>query len=300
VRHSVREALAGLHRNASMAIAVIVTMWVSLSLFGASLLSVQQVNLFKGNWYDKVEISVFLCTVDTGGPMCVPHQATTDAQREAIRAALESNPLVAAVTYQSKADTWAEFQQTHRGWPILNSLGPDTMQDSFQVKLVDPTTYETVVGFAGGLPGVQTALNLHQIFDPLFRVLSALQWGTFGLAILLLVAAALQIGNTIRLSAYARRREIGIMRLVGASNTYITLPFLWEALVEAIVGVALAGGTVAAAVYFLIIRKAQVSIQSLAWIGWYETKAAILGVAVVGLVLAIIPTLIATRRYLKV
>jgi cell division transport system permease protein len=90
------------------------------------------------------------------------------------------------------------------------------------------------------------------------------------------------------------------MRLVGASNGYITLPFLLETLVEAIVGAALAGGSLALAVYFLIIQRAQVSIQSLAWIGWHETRLAILGIAVVAVVLAIVPTLIATRRYLRV
>jgi len=300
MRHSLREAMTGLARNASMAVAVIVTMWVSLSLFGISLSSMQQVGLLKGNWYGKVEVSVYLCTVDTQGPMCAPGRGTDDAERAAIQHALESNPIVASVTYQSKAATWDEFRATHQGWPILKSLGPDNMQDSFQVKLHDPQQYQTLVAQANALPGVQNALDLHVVFDPLFKAIRALQWGAFGLAALLLVAAALQIANTIRLSAYARRREIGIMRLVGASNTYITLPFLWEALVEAVIGIALAGATVAAATYFLIIKKAQVSIQSLAWIGWHETRLAILGVAIVGCVLALVPTWFATRRHLRV
>ena len=300
MRHSVGEALTGLRRNASMAVAVIVTMWVSLALFGASLLTMQQVQLLKGNWYDKVEISIYLCTADTTGPMCVAGQGTTDDQRAAIQQALESNPLVQQVYYESKADTWQEFQDTHQGWPILASLSADDMQDSFRVKLVNPQDYETVIQEAAVLPGVQNAQDLHQVFDPLFRAMGALQWGALGLAVLLLLAAVLQIGNTIRLSAFARRREIGIMRLVGASNGYVTLPFLLETLVEAIVGAALAAGSLAFAVYFLIIRRAQVSIQSLAWIGWHETRLAILGVVVVGVALAVIPTLIATRRYLRV
>ena len=88
---------------------------------------------------------------------------------------------------------------------------------------------------------------------------------------LLLFAAALQIGNTIRLAAFARRREIGIMRLVGASNLYITLPFLLEAVISAVIGAGLACATLASGVYFVIMRKAEVSIQSLPWIGWYQT-----------------------------
>ncbi|MCL2316489.1 MAG: permease-like cell division protein FtsX [Actinomycetia bacterium] len=300
MRHSVREAVSSLRRNATMAVAVVVTMWVSLSLFGASLLTFQQVQLLKGTWYDKVEVSVFLCTPDTNGTMCTKGEGATDAQRAQIKAALEANPLVATVYYENKDQAWAEFQASHQGWSIVSSLGPDQMQDSFRVKLVDPRDYDKVVAQAAGLPGVQNALNLHTVFDPLFRALTALQWGAFGLAVLLLVAAVLQIGNTIRLSAYARRREIGIMRLVGASSGYITLPFLWEALVEAVLGAALAAGTLAAGVYFLIIQRAQVSIQSLAWIGWHETRQAMLAVAIVGIVLAVVPTFIATRRYLRV
>ena len=81
-----------------------------------------------------------------------------------------------------------------------------------------------------------------------------LQWATVGASALLLLASALQIGNTIRLATFARRREIGIMRLVGASNFYITVPFLLEAVFSALIGIALACATLAAGVYFWIIR----------------------------------------------
>jgi cell division transport system permease protein len=110
----------------------------------------------------------------------------------------------------------------------------------------------------------------------------------------------LQIGNTIRLTAFARRREIGIMRLVGASNFYITLPFLLESVIAALVGAAFACGTLASGVYFIIIRKAQVSIQSLAWIGWHQTILAMIAVGIVGILLAVVPTLVTTRKYLRV
>jgi len=116
----------------------------------------------------------------------------------------------------------------------------------------------------------------------------------------LLLAAALQIGNTIRMAAFARRRELGIMRLVGASNSYIMLPFLLESLVAGVVGAALACGTLAAGMYFIIVRNAQVSIKALRWIDWSHAGIAMAGVAGVGVALAIIPTLFATRKYLRV
>jgi cell division transport system permease protein len=157
-----------------------------------------------------------------------------------------------------------------------------------------------VVSSVAQLPGVQAVQDLKQILDPLFSWINLLQWGTIIASGLLLLAAALQIGNTIRLTAFARRREIGIMRLVGASNFYITLPFLLESVISALIGAALACGTLGAGVYFVIIRKAEVSIQSLAWIGWDQTFLAMGAVGIVGILLAVVPTLVTTRKYLRV
>jgi len=304
MRHTLSETWTSLKRNVSMTISVVVTMWVSLSLFGVSLLMMQQVSLMKGDWYDKIEITVYLCSTLSGGSTqsgtCEPGQATTDAQRKLIEQQLNDNPDVAQVIYETREEAFAEFQQTYKNSPILGTLTVDQMQDSFRVKLVDPQTYQGVVSQAQTMQGVQNVQDLKQVLDPLFSVLNGLRWGTMALAALLLLAAALQIGNTIRLTAFTRRREIGIMRLVGASSSYITLPFLLESLVAGILGVITASGTLALAVQFLIIDRAQVSIKSLAWIGWHEFFVAMLILAIVGVVLAIIPTLIATRRYLRV
>src|SRR5690606_30129411 len=134
-----------------------------------------------------------------------------------------------------------------------------------------------------------TIQDLRQILDPFFQWLNLLQWTAIIASVLLLVAAALQIGNTIRLAAFARRREIGIMRLVGASNLYITLPFLLEAVISALIGAALACVTLVTGVYFIIVQRAQPSLQGLRWIGPYQTLVAMAGVAIVGLLLSIIP-----------
>lgn len=299
-RHILSETWQGFRRNLTMTLAVIVTMWVSLSLFGAGLLASQQVDLMKGNWYDKIEISVFLCTKESKGDNCEPGQDVTSAQKETILSTLESNPEVAEVFYESKEDAFKEFQEAYEGNPIQDSLTVDQMQESYRVKLVNPEEYEGVVSAVVGLPGVQTVQDLREYLDPFFSWLSLLQWGTIVASALLLLAAALQIGNTLRLAAFARRREIGIMRLVGASNLYITLPFLFEAVISALIGAGLACVTLASGVYFIIIQKAEVSIQSLPWIGWSQAGWAMAGVALVGLLLAILPTLITTRKYLRV
>jgi cell division transport system permease protein len=285
-----------------MTLAVVMTMWVSLSLFGAGLLANQQVELMKGRWYEKIEISVFLCTQYSNGDQCEPNTDVTQAQKDAIQQTLTSNPEVApgGVFFETKQQAWEDFQRAYEGNPIQSSLTVDQMQESFRVKLKNPEQYQGVVSSVVGLKGVQTVQDLHKYLDPFFRVLRFLQWGTIGASVLLLAAAALQIGNTIRLATFARRREIGIMRLVGASNLYITLPFLLEAVLSALAGAALACATLASLVYFVIIRKAEVSIQSLPWIGWSQAGWAMAGVAAVGLVLSIIPTLVTTRKYLRV
>ena len=304
MRHSLRETWSGLRRNIAMTIAVIVTMTVSLTLFGLSVMTFQEVDRVKGRWYDKIEISVFLCTKDSAGTSqsgnCEPGQDTTEVQRENIRMRLEQNPDVQEVFYESKQEAYDDYRRTYADSPLLDSLTVDQMQDSFRIKLVDPENYQGVVAEAASLPGVQNVLDLHAVLDPIFAALNGLKWGTMGMAALLLLAAMLQIGNTIRMSAFTRRREIGIMRLVGASNVYIMLPFLLEALFAGVVSTILSGAALLGSYEFLVERNAKVSIKALPWITWSDAWLAVALVAIVAIVLSILPTLITTRRYLRV
>lgn len=300
MRHTLRETWTGLRRNLTMTVAVIVTMWVSLSLFGAALLATQQVDLVKGKWYDKIEVSVFLCVPNVEGGQCTGNQAATQSQKDTIKTTLEANPQVAQIYYESKHQAYEEYQRVYKDSPVKDVLTEDTIQDSFRVKLKNPEQYKAVVTQAQSLPGVQAVQDLHPVLDPLFTWLNALKWGTLGMSALLLVAAALQIGNTIRMAAFARRRELGIMRLVGASNAYILTPFLLESLIAGLVGGLLACGTLALGIYAIIIEKAAKTITTIVWVGWHETFLAMGAVLVVSVLLSVVPALIATKRYLKV
>lgn len=300
MRHTLRETWTGLRRNLTMTVAVIVTMWVSLSLFGAALLATQQVDLVKGKWYDKIEVSVFLCVPNVDGGQCSANQGASQAQKDAIKKTLEANPQVDKVYYESKHQAYEEYQRVYKDSPVKDVLTEDTIQDSFRIKLKNPEQYQGVVSQAQSLPGVQAVLDLHPVLDPLFLWLNALKWGTLGMSALLLIAAALQIGNTIRMAAFARRRELGIMRLVGASNAYILTPFLLESLVAGLIGGVLACGTVALGVYVIIMEKAAKTITTIVWVGWHQTLIAMGAVLVVSVLLSVIPALIATKRYLKV
>ncbi|MGL4831145.1 MAG: permease-like cell division protein FtsX [Propionibacteriaceae bacterium] len=301
MRHTWKETWSGLRRNASMTIAVIVTMWVSLALFGTGLLATQQVEKFKGHWYDKIEVTVYLCNTESKGAGCDAGQDVTDAEKKAVEQTLRQNPNVAEVYYESKADAYTEFQSVYKNSPLADTLTKEQMPESYRVKLKDAEQYQSVADSVAGLRGVDFVMDLHKILDPLFRWLNLAKWATIAASILLLVAAALQITNTIQMAAHARRRELGIMRLVGASNTYIMMPFLLESLFAGVLGILLASATLAGTVYFVIVRKAQVSLNGLgAWIGWPETWVAVGGVAIVGILLSIVPTLLATRKYLRV
>ncbi len=301
MRHALSETWSGLRRNLGITLAVVVTMWVSLSLFGAGLIAAQQVNLLKDEWYDKIEITVYLCTekLQTGGN-CDPGKDISAEQREQIKAAIEASPQVQQVFYESKEEAYRQFQEVFAESPIKDSLSVDEMQDSYRIKLVNPQEYQALEQQLGMMRGVQKIQDLHQLLDPVFRWLGALQWGTIGLSILLLLAAALQISTTIRMATFTRGREIGIMRLVGASNFYIMGPFLLESLIAAMVGALLASATLGAGVYFIIVRNAQATLEAFRWVGASEYWISVTSVVIVAIVLSIIPTVISARRYLRV
>ena len=109
----------------------------------------------KGRWYDRIEISIFLCTPVTRGEQCEPGQGVTQAQKDAIRTTLETNPEVApgGVYFESKQEAFEEFQKAYEGNPIQDSLTVDEMQESFRVKLKNPEEYEGVVSSVVGLKG---------------------------------------------------------------------------------------------------------------------------------------------------
>lgn len=301
MRHMLTEAWSGLRRNATMNLAVVVTMWVSLTLFGMGLLVAQQVERLKDDWYDRVEISVFLCVPNSTGGNCVTGEGATDAQRDLIRETLKNNPEVSEVFYETKEQAYQQFREYYAGnEPILQSTTVEKMQDSFRVKLKNPEEYQGVVSAVSGLPGVQLVQDLRKILDPMFAWLNLIRWGTVGLSVLLLLAAALQIGNTINMAAFARRREIGIMRLVGASNSYILAPFLLESLFAATGGLLLSWATLAAFQQWVVIDKAAEQIKTIRWIEWSNIGWTMGVLAIVAVLLSVIPTLIATRKFLRV
>ena len=301
LRYVFSELGQGLRRNLSMHVAVVLTLFVSLTLVGFGVLLSQQADRAGEQWGNELQITVFLCRDGDDNPAC-PTEVTS-AQQEAIEKVVEENPEVADYYVESKAEAFAKVKELFgpekfEGPNAAASAGD--MAKSVWITLENPDEYDGILSAVQGLDGVGSVRDQREVVGPILRGIEAMQWGALVIAGFLVVAALLLVANTIRLAAMARRKEIGIMRLVGASTLYIALPFLLEALVTALIGVALSGGAMAAFMYFGIEGSLKDFVGFIPWIGVTEFLNALLVVAVLGPVLTVLPTLVLTRKYLKV
>jgi cell division transport system permease protein len=283
-----------------MTLAVIITVAVSLGLFGASLLVRAQVDTMKDFWYDKVEVSIFLCGENSDVPSCAGG-AVTRAQRDQIESDLESlRPLVDEIFYESKEEAFERFKEQFANSPIVENVSADALPESFRVKLSEPEKYDVVASAFAGRPGVEQVNDQRAILDRFFRLLGGLQAIALVIAISMLVVTVLLIVNTMRVAAFSRRRETGIMRLVGASNFYIQLPFLLEAAIAAGIGAIIAIGTLIFTKGFLIDQVLAPSFQFTAFVGWDSVLTIAPIMLLTGIGLAGLAAFFTLRKYLRV
>lgn len=241
----------GLRRNAGMVVAVVLVTMVSMFFLGSGLLAQRQVDTLQGYWYDKVQVSIFLCTPDSTGVASCAGGGVTQAQRDAVEADLQGlRPLVEQYWYESNEQAWERFQEQYRNSPVLDTIPKEALPESFRVQLSDPTRYEVVAAAFEGAPGVDSVEDQREVVDRLFAFLNAVSLAAVALAVAMVVCSVLLISTTIRLTAWSRRRETTIMRLVGASAATIHLPFLLETLAATALGVALAVGLLWAVVEY--------------------------------------------------
>lgn len=302
LRYVFTELRQGLRRNLSMHLAVVLTLLVSLTLVGVGVLLHQEADKTAKQWGSQLQITVFLCNGTTDStPSCVG--PVTDAQKGAIEKVLHANPDVDSFRLESQQQAYERIQ--HLNVPASSFKGPDPaikvsdMPESYWITMKDPHQAASIKESVQGLDGVSSVQDLHNIMGSILGTIDKLRNGAIVAAVLLVIAALLLVSNTIRLAAFARRREIAIMRLVGASTLYIALPFLLEALVTAVVGVVLAGAAVAAVVQFGVINGLS-KLRWDAWVGWHEYWMAAGVIAVLGVALTLLPTLLLTRKYVKV
>jgi len=292
------EVRIGLRRNLTMTFAVIVTVAISLSLLGIGLLSNSQVGAMKDYWYDKIEVSVFLCGSLSESPSCSGGVVTPE-QRTTIKSDLEALPVVQGVFYESQTEAFARFKERFKSSAIAQNVTADQLPESFRVKLKDPTQFDVIVSAFSGRPGVDIVQDQRTILEKFFRLLAVLRNGALIIGLLSVLTAALLISNTLRIAAFNRRRETGVMRLVGASSWSIQLPFLLEGVFSAFVGWILASGLLAA-LKLVVEKKVAPLLTFTKFFGWGEVVAASAWLLLTGIVVSVIASVITLRRYLKV
>ena len=260
------EVWTGLRRNTSMAVSVVLVTMVSLVFLGVGLLADRQVEAAKGYWYDRVEVSIFLCTVDSSEPACADG-AVTRAQRHAVQALLRSSAAtVASYEFESQDEAYARFQDQFAGNPTFADTPKAAIPAAFRVKLIDPQDYRLIAQAVAGMPGVAAVTDIRQVLEPLVDALDLLMRAAWALAALMLVATVLLVATTVRQVAWSRRRETAIKRVVGASKAAIALPFLLETLVATTAGAARAGAGLWATTRYGVAALAD-RFRSFAWIG---------------------------------
>jgi cell division transport system permease protein len=295
----VHEIGIGLRRNLIMTLAMVITTAVSLGFLGTAILFNQQVSVMKDFWYDKVEVSVFLCGADSEGASCANGEVTQD-QRQTIRDDLDAMPQVQRIYYESKQKAYTRFKEQFKNSAIVDNVTADQMPESFRVKLVDPEQFPIIASAFIGRAGVEQVQDQKALLERFFKVLKWVQWFAFGLALLMVVVSVILIVNTIRVAAFSRRRETGIMKLVGASSFSIQLPFLLEGAIAGFLGAALATGSFVLIKALLVDRILAPNFPITRFITWGDVWLSSGTVFVIGVALAAIASFLTLMKYLRV
>ena len=278
-KYVLTEVFVGLWRNVTMTIAMIITMAVSLTMLGASLMLYLQVGEMKDWYYDRVQVSVFL-TDDISAE-----------QRASLETKLKEDPAVEKVFYEDQDTAYKRFKEQFRDLPdLVRSVGPESLPASFRVTLKDPeksTQFAKALEAAAGLEqtdetatdgatpspsasaspaasagtttaaapvdqplaGIKQVVDQKKLLEKIFGIIGSIQSMALIVSVAMGVAALLLVANTIQVAAYSKRREVAVMKLVGASNWFIQAPFVLEAVFAAVLGsllafLALVGGKV--------------------------------------------------------
>lgn len=277
---------AGLRRNLAVTSAVVITASVCLAMLGAGLLLRAEVHTIDGYLLDQLEVVIDLS------------DGITPAQREALISDLKADPTVVDVRYENKQQVYQRFARDFRASPdVVSGVTAADLPAALRLRLVDPRDGDQIVLGYTGRDGVEAVRDQHALLSPLYRMLDGFSVAAFVLAAVQAAASGLLIYTMIRVSAHSRRRETGIMRLVGATNATIRAPFVLECALSGLIGGAVAAGALVAAKAFLVDgRFAHQTMFPL--FGWDAVWVSVAAVMAVGAVAAAAMGSLALRRHL--
>ncbi len=296
-----REVVTGLSRNLSMVVSIILVTFISLTFVGTAILLQSQINQMKSYWFDRAQVAVYMCTDFSTLGGC-DQQAASPDQKLAIEARLASTtlaPYIDRFYFEDRDQAYVNFQEQFKDSAVVDLVSPELLPETFWVNLVDPQQSDLIFEAISGLPGVESVIDQRSYLDQIFALLNAGSLTAVVVASLMLLAAALLIATTIRLSAFSRRRELAIMRLVGASNRFIQTPFVLEGIVAATLGAALASMAVWGIVQFFVQGYLMDALPSTVFVTQADAFATMPFLFITGIGLAVVASYVSITRYLR-
>ncbi len=296
-----KEVWEGMRGNLSMFFSIILVTFVSLSFVATAALLQVQIGNLKNFWYDKAQLVIYLCNEYSPDSEC-PTGTITENEQSAIEGQLSSDalkPYVETYYFETQQEAYDRLLSENADLPAAQFLTPEQLNSAYWVSLADPGKAGLVVEAFSDQPGVAVVQDQRAYFDPIIGLLNAGTLVAGAVAAVMLFSAALLTTTTIRLSAFSRRRELAIMRLVGASSFSIQLPVMLEGLVAALIGGVLSMLVVGFAVqtYLTDSLAAQVSFTNLVSIS--DVLAITPIVLLVGAILAVLASGISTYRHIR-
>jgi cell division transport system permease protein len=291
-----------IRRNLSMIVSVILVTFISLTFVGTAGLLQQQIGSMKTYWYDKAQVAIYLCTKTSPQEICPQGEASKDVQ-STITERLDSEtlaPYIDKYYFENHQQAFDTFQKEFKDNSVAKYVTPEQLNETFWVNLKDPNQAPIIIESFNGLAGVEEVKDQRTYLDQIFSMLNIASLAAISIAGLMLFSAVLLISTTIRLSAVMRRREIGIMRLVGASNFYIQLPFILEGVVAGVIGSLLSGAAIVGIVQFFVQGFLATQLPFTTFVGLGDALALVPGLVLVGAGLAAIAAATSIRRYLRV
>jgi cell division transport system permease protein len=260
---------AGIRRNATMTIALVLNTAIALGFVGAAILANTEITRFRNTYEDKLNVQVYLCTnlaynsqkseqellqrdnKPAPDPTCAKDQKTTQTQTDSVRTMLAKDPRVASFHY---IDEQRALELGKKQLPAsAQYLKLGTFPASFSVKLKDiKKDYAAFAATYDSVQGVDKVNNQIATINALLSLIDSARWFSIVIAAVVLAASVLLIGNTIQVAANQRRNETSIMRLVGASRWMTELPFMLEAIIAAAIGGLISIGFIAIGKYVLL------------------------------------------------
>jgi cell division transport system permease protein len=333
-KYVLTEVFVGLWRNVTMTIAMIITMAVSLTMLGASLMLYLQVGDMKAFYYDKVQVSVFLNT----------DLSAEDTQ--ALKAKLESDPAVQEVFYEDQETAYKRFQEQFRDLPdLVKAVPPESLPPSLRVTLKNPENsdkFAHALEIAAGLntsddttpspdpsasasggttaaspspsaaattttaattdepiKGIKQVVDQKKLLEKIFGIIGSIQNMALIVSVAMGIAALLLVANTIQVAAYSKRREVAVMKLVGASNWFIQAPFVLEAVFAAMLGSFLAFLALIAGKVFLMDGSLKDLSQVITPVSWPRVLLMLPMLAGIGAVVSAVTGWFTLRAYIK-